>query len=174
MLTAWDLEAPAGGSRTRTAQVLLDAVTYPVAMDTIINDRARRTDALIENLFVPTQEPAAEVDEEPPTLGNGLADAPHAGPRAADRASTRLGPARFVTGVVENVIYDKGFGFIRPDTGGDSLFFHATDVEGGDFAALHAADAVRFIVAPNPRDGRPNARRVSRTASSSYGSPGRN
>src|SRR6185312_11429110 len=41
---------------TRTAQVLLDEVTYPIMMHPIIDDRARFKDPLVNGLFVPRKE----------------------------------------------------------------------------------------------------------------------
>ena len=171
MLMAWDLQDAASGVRTRTAQSLLDAVTYPVAMHTIIDDRARRTDPLIDNLFVPASQPNT------PRGSFGGHDGPESHQSDSIRASDQRPFAdddqpsdlndggQFALGVVENLVAEKGYGFIRPCDGGDNLFFHASDFEGSGFSELQSNDPVRFVVAPNPRDGRPNARRVSRTAS---------
>jgi len=58
LVLAWDFqyEYEHGGERkireTRTAQVLLEACTYPVMMVPIIDDRSRRDDPLINGLFV--------------------------------------------------------------------------------------------------------------------------
>ena len=52
MVTAWDLTSGDRGT-TRAAQTLIDAVTHPVMMTSIIDGRERRTDTLVENLFVP-------------------------------------------------------------------------------------------------------------------------
>jgi len=41
------------GRETRTAQVLLEEVTYPVLMHQIIDDRSRKGDPRIDQLFVP-------------------------------------------------------------------------------------------------------------------------
>ena len=43
---------------TRTAQVLLEEVTYPVLMHQIIDDRSRKGDQRIDQLFVPHKEPS--------------------------------------------------------------------------------------------------------------------
>ncbi|MDE0422428.1 MAG: NYN domain-containing protein [Gammaproteobacteria bacterium] len=175
MLTAWDLQDVASGQRTRTSQVLLDAVTYPVAMHTIIDDRARRTDPLIDNLFVLPNQPnslqeSAVGHDGPETHAESrirddkrrFSDTSSAGVDSYAHSNSAAG---FGMGVVENLVVDKGYGFIRPAVGGDNLFFHASDVEGGAFSELQSNDDVRFVVASNPRDGRLNARRVSRVPS---------
>jgi len=47
----------------------------------------------------------------------------------------------------------RGFGFIKPDAGGDDMFFHITEVadDGGDIAV---GRAVAFEVGTDPRTGR--------------------
>jgi len=50
MLTAWDFEWMDRNQQqrtTRTAQVLLDEVSYPIMMHQVIGDRSRRNDPLV-------------------------------------------------------------------------------------------------------------------------------
>src|SRR6516164_3164482 len=59
MLLAWDFRYidPNGLEReTRTAQVLIDEVNYPIMMHSLIEDRAASRDSLINGLFVPRKE----------------------------------------------------------------------------------------------------------------------
>src|SRR5262249_37618829 len=59
MVLGWDFrytDANGGERETRTAQVLLDEATYPVMMNTVIEDRARQNEPLVRNLFVPKRE----------------------------------------------------------------------------------------------------------------------
>ena len=159
LLTAWDLER----SRTRTAQVLIDAATYPVMMSDLIDARDRRNDPIIDNLFMSPSpgDPSSGME----TLSMAEREGPggtRVRPQVPEAPSGEpVNPADVVIGVINNVIYDKGFGFIRPERGGENLFFHANDVEGCEFAELQAQDPVRFVVSSNPRDGRPHATRVS-------------
>ena len=140
MVTAWDFELPDGRS-TRTAQSLIDEVTYPVMMDAVINDRARRNDPLIKNLFVPRSSPSPIPAPAPVELAG-----------AGSRQS----------GSVNNIPEGKLYGFIKPDSSGENLFFHQTGVEGCDFNELRPGDRVEFTSDVNPRDGRPVARKVAR------------
>lgn len=55
MVLSWDFEYTSGNGNpmsTRTSQELLEEVTYPIAMHEIINNRVRKSDPLIDGLFV--------------------------------------------------------------------------------------------------------------------------
>ncbi|MCY3701513.1 MAG: NYN domain-containing protein [Rhodospirillales bacterium] len=179
MVTAWDLEPSESVSGTRTAQVLLDAATYPIMMDAIINDRARRLDSLISNLFVHPAPSSA-----PPSDDGGIPEHLEKGPDEFDNGSVRDHSALASvvqsadagratsdfsesgepsTGVIASLPLGRDFGFIEPAGGGSNLFFHASWVEGCFFDGLQVGDPVCFVVSVNPKDGRPTAMQVSRT-----------
>ncbi len=64
------------------------------------------------------------------------------------------------TGTIARVT-DKGFGFIKPDQGGDKdLFFHATSLVDVEFNSLREGDKVQFEMEQGPKG--PNAVKVSR------------
>jgi CspA family cold shock protein len=42
---------------------------------------------------------------------------------------------------------EKGYGFIRPDDGGEDLFVHHTGIAGGGFKSLDEGDRVSYEVA---------------------------
>ncbi|MEJ5913267.1 cold shock domain-containing protein [Pseudokineococcus sp. 1T1Z-3] len=65
-------------------------------------------------------------------------------------------PARGGEGVVARFDADRGFGFIRPDSGGDDLFVHVSVLRGA--VALGEGDRVRFAVRQSDRG--PQADRV--------------
>ena len=176
MITAWDLRLASDRyGATRTAQALIDEVTYPVMMGSIIDDRARRHDPLVVNLFIsrpPSSVPAANSEGEE----SGGQPTPSSEPggevgrppwqRSPSRAPGVNGDDEAIreTGYIANLPYGREFGFIESDVGGERMFFHQTWVEGCDFSELQPGDRVEFTPDTNPRDGRPVAIRVVRQA----------
>jgi len=55
-------------------------------------------------------------------------------------------------------LMDRGFGFIKPEEGGD-LFFHRNELEGAEFNNLREGQEVEFEKGQG-RDGRPAAVKV--------------
>ena len=55
-------------------------------------------------------------------------------------------------GTIVRVNLDRGFGFIKPDTGGQDLFFHANAVEGVTFEELREGQRVAFEAGEDPRN----------------------
>jgi len=136
MLLAWDFKYfdAAGQEReTRTAQVLLDEVSYPVMMHQVIDDRSRRSDPQVNSLFVPQKELRV-----PPTAAGSpvLAQAAQPTPDSND-------------GVIQSL--KSGFGFITPAAGGPNLFFFHAEVIDADFNDLHLGDSVKYSIGRNDR-----------------------
>jgi CspA family cold shock protein len=59
-------------------------------------------------------------------------------------------------GKIVRLVRDRGFGFIRADSG-QEIFFHATGLTSGNFESLHEGEAVEFDVEPDPRSNRERA-----------------
>jgi cold shock CspA family protein len=176
MVLGWDFRyTDANGSEreTRTAQTLLDEATYPVMMNTVIEDRARQNEPLVRNLFVPKREiavpttrpsappyvavppPPAPLPSAPPALPAPVFGPPPAAAPTADEPA----PEGAVEGTVQNI--KNGYGFIIPDQGGagGNIFFYHLDVD-GDFFELRPGDRVRYV--PGQNDRGPCARHVRR------------
>jgi cold shock CspA family protein len=132
MLMAWDFKFVDRNSEekeTRTAQVLLDEVTYPVMMHHVIEDRSRRSDPLVAGLFVPVKEsrgstsPAGTPAPSPSQNGNRQ------------------------HGAVHNL--KAGYGFIAPQSGAQNLFFFHAEVLNADFNDLRVGSHVTFTMGTN-------------------------
>jgi cold shock CspA family protein len=133
MVLCWDfryVDQNGNDRETRTAQELLDEVTYPVMMHQIIDDRARRNDRLVNGLFVPRREYNA-VPVVPRVVAAGALD-----------PEIRSGSLRNLK---------NGFGFITPDAGGSDVFFFHLDVLERDFLDLKVGDRVQYQVGQNDR-----------------------
>ncbi len=61
-------------------------------------------------------------------------------------------------GTIKRLVLDRGFGFITSGEGGD-LFFHRSEIQGTDFAALREGQSVEFEIGKG-RDGRSQAVKV--------------
>ncbi len=132
MVLGWDFKFTDDYGQERetvTSTRLLDEVTYPVMMHQIIDDKARRDDLLIKNLFVEPKEPppvspSSTLDEEPFET-------------TADTDQTRYEG--------ELLKLCDGFGFIRCRQFPNNAFFHWSSLTNKDFAELQTGQRVRFI-----------------------------
>lgn len=121
---------------TRTSQALLNEVSYPVHMSQVIDDRSRRYDPLVKELFV---------QKGPAT------------PSATRISSGPIPPEVDTPGEV--VSLQNGYGFIQPDDENeDDLFFFHLDVENADFNDIASGDRVMYLKSENDRG--PCARRI--------------
>ena len=50
------------------------------------------------------------------------------------------------SGIIKQIISDRRFGFIVPESGGEDVFFHRSALEGVDFEALGEGDSVEYEV----------------------------
>lgn len=124
MLLYWDFEYTDdyGNKRvTRTSQDLLEAVTYPVAMHEMIENRVAKDNYIINNLFIPT--PAKQNKPKP------------------------LNKERYGTGEILSL--KNGYGFIKYPP--NNLFFHFSNVNDIDFNELQPGEIVKFRITKNDR-----------------------
>ena len=57
-------------------------------------------------------------------------------------------------GTIKNIVQDRGFGFITPDAGGKSVFFHCRDLYDMDFDETLIERRIRFEIIDSPKGPR--------------------
>ena len=62
-------------------------------------------------------------------------------------------------GTVQRFMDDKGFGFIKPDSGGKDVFVHFSAIGGSGFKSLSQGQRVEFDIVDDPKG--PRAANVS-------------
>jgi cold shock CspA family protein len=136
MLLGWDfkwIDQNNQERETRTAQVLLDEVTYPIMMHQVIDDRSRRNDPLVSGLFVPPKELKAAVAAATSAV-TGIPTPPS--------ASNAQAAGEFHEGSIQ--FLKEGFGFVLPKGGVSNIFFFHAAVTNADFNELKIGDKVRY------------------------------
>jgi len=114
MVLGWDFQFVDQNGierETRTAQALLDEVTYPVMMNSIIEERLATGDRLINGLFL-SKELRSNVGAQMPN------PEPHRQP---------------VSNIGRIQTLKEGFGFIRSNDSAGDLFFYHLDLENVEF-----------------------------------------
>jgi uncharacterized LabA/DUF88 family protein/cold shock CspA family protein len=162
MVLSWDFEfLNEQGEKqvTRTSQDLLEEVSYPVGMHGLIEDRSRRNDMVIQNLFV-KQQPRPTFTTVPANgssynsgFGNGLTTNDGYG---TDYLPSDEPNYNLADGIDEDPEGRKistvrslktGYGFINYPP--NNLFFHYTSLIDTDFNELQVDDEVEFTVGHN-------------------------
>ncbi|KAA0210592.1 NYN domain-containing protein [Ignavibacteria bacterium CHB1] len=144
MVLSWDFEYMNDEGQkmiTRTSQDLLEEVSYPISMHEIIDNRIRKNDPLINNLFVKNDK----------------------------NIITSPTPAVVPEGekLKSNILSLKsGFGFIKWPN--NNVFFHYTSLVDTDFNELKEGDTVEFEIELNKK-GEQIAKNVKRIIDDSIG-----
>ncbi|MNY04445.1 Cold shock protein CspA [compost metagenome] len=90
--------------------------------------------------------------EEIDAIGTSIRNSPR-------RKSTQPISIGEFSGVIADPIRSKGFGFIKPDSGGEDVFFHIRNNPNGE--SFSRGQAVNYGVMSDPRSGRQLAVNVS-------------
>ncbi len=132
MVLGWDFDyTDEEGNKysTKTAQDLLEEVTYPIPMHMIIDSPVNKDEPLVNNLFVPK---AKDKPSMPQSDDDGDDD--------------EYDETNFNLEWHESTILSlkEGFGFIKFPP--NNVFFHYTSLKDYDFNDLQLGDSVRFTL----------------------------
>lgn len=155
MLLSWDFDyVDSNGNQrsTRTSQQLLEEVTYPVSMFSLINSRIDdrvKGKEFVSQLFPskPAFDPCAEVQSNNLASGHG---------------SDGTDPSKVVhTSTICHLKEEGGFGFISDPQNNNDVFFHYSHLENCDFDDLQVGQKVEYTATKNLlKDGKLQAVRV--------------
>ncbi len=144
MVVCWDFEFEDQEGRsvvTRTSQELLEEVTYPVAMHDIIENRARKNDQSVLNLFVATDARKHKSSQDVVFDRNDRYRSEPAD-RLPDEESEENIPQEG-----EVMALKTTYGFIKYSP--NNLFFHEKDLIDTNFEDLREGDTVEFTLGFN-------------------------
>lgn len=136
MVLGWDFEYTDhfGQPKSTTTSIeLLDEVSYPVLMHNIIDDKTKRADPIINNLFVPK-------DQEYEALHIINPDNNH---KDENNGDNNLHQSKIHS-------LKDGYGFVETETTGKNLFFYWDDVL-GSFNDLKPGDMVEYKIGSNAK-----------------------
>jgi uncharacterized LabA/DUF88 family protein/cold shock CspA family protein len=133
MVLGWDfkfMDSKQQEVSTTTSVNLLEEVTYPVMMQQIIDDKTKRENPLIKNMFV-----ADKPSPPPPVRTPPQAGTPPLSPQSATDSDICTGN---ICGL------NAGFGFIRSEPFPNNVFFHFSALTNRDFNTLKVGEPVKF------------------------------
>ena len=137
MLLGWDFEFVDQNQRTQkttTSISLMDEVTYPILMHNIIDDKTKRNDPVINNIFITPLQSRIYTPPASKTVA------------ASTNPSTPKG--KKISKVTQ---LKAGYGFILNEADKSELFFFHSDVENCEFNELQVGDKVEFKIGQNEK-----------------------
>ncbi|QJW91296.1 NYN domain-containing protein [Spirosoma taeanense] len=155
MVLSWDFEfLNEQGEKqvTRTSQDLLEEVSYPVAMHELIDNRIRKNDTVIQNLFVKQQpRPTFTAVTGGSSFNGGFTDEntyedEYTSDEPNYNVADGLGDSegRKISTIRS---LKTGYGFVNYPP--NNLFFHYTSLIDTDFNELQVDDEVEFSIGKN-------------------------
>lgn len=116
---------------TRTSQDLIEEVSFPIAMQEVIDNRSRKNESLINNIFASKDERrSVSAEQKVEAVVNSDED------------------KEVREGVIQSV--KDGYGFIIAEP--KNIFFHYNSVQHVDFATLKEGDKVEYYIQRNDRN----------------------
>lgn len=155
MVLSWDFEFEnEQGEKqvTRTSQDLIEEVSYPISMHAIIDDRSRRGDTVIQNLFVKQQSrPTFTAAPNGGSYGGGFSNGYGSYSQDGEEepnynmADVDDDPEGRKISTIRSL--KSGYGFVNYPP--NNLFFHYTSLIDTDFNELQVDDEVEFSIGQN-------------------------
>ncbi len=144
MVLSWDFEYTTEDGRimtTKTSQDLINEVSFPVGMHSLIDDPENEEDEIISNLFVPFESSSKQ------TYRNYDEEAENEGEENEEEETVEVEFTEGEEHESEILSIHNGYGFIRFPN--NNLYFYYADVENVDFYDLHIGDQVTFVIEKN-------------------------
>jgi uncharacterized LabA/DUF88 family protein/cold shock CspA family protein len=135
MVLGWDFEYADENGRsrvTKTSAALLNEVTYPVLVSSIIDDKTQKD--TVKELFLPRREPIHPYSADQQTTGTSTQTPESVPTRDKGR----------IANLIEREAENKRFGYIAPDVGGGDLWFGEYDLDDIALSTLSRGDSVTF------------------------------
>jgi len=171
MVLSWDFSYTDDYGRnmhTRTSQDLLEEVTYPIAMHELIDNRLKKHDPLVNNLFVSKY---GSGTNNYPNHSNGYNNSNHnhhstnnyAQSSAGSNGNGYNGGGKTKRGRILSIVQDYGFIEKPPH----NVSFNELDMVGGEFERLKKGDLVEYVLHRNDRNEwtATNVRKIDNTTS---------
>ena len=154
MVLGWDFkfkDAHGKERETVTSINLLAEVTYPVMMNQIIDDKTKRDDQLVKNLFFETRDVPKVVTRVEPSI----ADPKQVLPDLPKNAPTTNQEPLDTTEHFGELLQPKpnGFGFIKCKEFPDNVFYSWSALRNMDFKELQQGQKVKFGKVERNDDG---------------------
>ncbi|MDX1906316.1 MAG: NYN domain-containing protein [Bacteroidia bacterium] len=142
MVLGWDFEytdeRTSRQRKTVTSMELLREATYPVSMHEMIDNKIKKNDALVSNLFINKERRFVPSQQQPPVVQ----------PQVQQRRPyVEYDPEQSFQSTIHSL--KNGYGFINMPP--NNLYFHYTNLTEGDFNELQEGDPVLFTIGRNDK-----------------------
>lgn len=144
MVLGWDFKFFDEQQReqvTTTSQMLLEEVTYPILMNTIIDDPERKNDPFVNGLFVQKSMPTYDHQSDQNRADYNRGD--------SNRSTPSSEPVDDTPHYGNLQMLRDGYGFISTENPNKNIFFHWSAIKNRDFNELSVGDRVEYYIGQN-------------------------
>lgn len=147
MVLGWDFKFFDEQQReqvTTTSQMLLEEVTYPILMNTIIDDKERNNDPFVNGLFV-----QKSMNTNYDQSNNDQQRNDFQRQEAAPKREVSTAPVDDDPHFGNLQMLRDGYGFISTEHSTKNIFFHWSAIKNRDFNELSVGDKVEYYIGQN-------------------------